>query len=70
MFEVVVVLVGVILLLKKVADMDGYHKLRVVVMTVILCVAGIWVVDRVGVEAAFWGRSDCVLVVDDYLSLM
>ena len=66
MFEVVVVLVGVGLLLKKVAEIDGYHNVRVVAMTVILCVTAIWVIDKVGREAVYWGTSDCVLDLENY----
>jgi hypothetical protein len=67
MFELVVVLVGVGLLLKKVAEIDGYHNVRFVVMTVILCVVSFWVIDRVGREAVYCGTSDCVVVFDDYI---
>ena len=66
MFEFVVAFLGLLLLLKKVAEMDRYHMVRVVAMTVILSVAGIWVLDKVGTEASFWGRSDCVIDFNEH----
>jgi hypothetical protein len=42
LLDVVALLMGVILLLKRVANMDRYHTLRVVVLTSILSCLVIW----------------------------
>ena len=62
--EVVVVLVGVILLLKRVVDMDGYHKVRVAVLTVILSIGVILLFDKLGVRLGGSCFHNCVVRFD------
>ena len=54
-------LVGVILLLKRVVDMDKYHKVRVAVLTVILGIGVILLFDQLGVRLNDSGLSNCVV---------
>lgn len=54
--------VGVIVLLKRVADMDGYHRIRVVVLTVTLSVFAFLLFDRLGVRL---DNSNCVVEFND-----
>lgn len=63
-FEIVIVSFGIVLVLKRVADMDGYHKIRVAVLTVILSVAVILMFDGLGVRLADSGLNDCVIEFD------
>ena len=62
--EIVVVLVGVILVLKRVVDMDGYHEVRVAVLTVILSVGVILLFNGLGVRLNNSGLSNCVIQFD------
>jgi hypothetical protein len=62
--EVVVVLVGVILLLKRIVDMDGYHKVRVAVLTVILSIGVILLFDKLGVRLSGSCFHNCVVRFD------
>ena len=63
--EIAVVSVGLILMLKRVVDMDEYHKARVVVLTLILSVGVIFLFDRLGDGIGNEGLSNCVLEFDD-----
>ncbi len=63
--EIVVVSVGLVLLFKRVVDMDEYHKARVVVLTLILSVGVIFLFDRLGDGIGNEGLSNCVLKFDD-----
>lgn len=59
--EIVFVSFGIVLVLKRVADMDEYHKIRVAVLTVILSVGVILMFDGLGVRLADSGFNDCVV---------
>jgi len=63
--EIAVVSVGLILMLKRVVDMDEYHKARVVVLTLILSVGVIFLFDRLGDGIGNEGPSNCVLEFND-----
>ena len=63
--EIAVVSVGLILMLKRVVDMDEYHKARVVVLTLILSVGVIFLFDRLGDGIGNEGLSNCVLEFND-----
>ena len=63
--EIVVVSVGLILLFKRVVDMDEYHKARVVVLTLILSLGVIFVFDGLGDGIGNEGLSNCVLEFND-----
>jgi len=63
--EIAVVSVGLILMLKRVVDMDEYHKARVVVLTLILSVGVIFLFDRLGDGIGKEGLSNCVLEFND-----
>jgi hypothetical protein len=59
--EIVVVIFGVILLLKKIVDMDEYHWARVAVLTVILSIGVILLFSGLGVRLGNSGLSNCVV---------
>jgi len=63
--EIIFVAVGVILLLKRVVDMDNYHKTRVVVLTLILSGAAMLLFDKLGLRIGDSGLSHCVVNFDD-----
>ena len=63
--EIAVVSVGLILMLKRVVDMDECHKARVVVLTLILSVGVIFLFDRLGDGIGNEGLSNCVLEFND-----
>ena len=63
--EIFTVSVGLILLFKRVVDMDEYHKARVVVLTLILSVGVIFLFDRLGDGIGNEGLYNCVVEFDD-----
>ena len=60
-FEIVIVSFGIVLVLKRVANMDEYHKTRVAVLTVLLSVAVMLMFDGLGVRLVDSGFNDCVI---------
>ena len=58
-FELVVVFVGVIALLKRVAEMDGYHKVRVIALTLILSLVPILLFVGYALEVGRSGFYQC-----------
>jgi uncharacterized membrane protein len=62
--EFVVVIIGVILVLKKIADMNEYHITRVAVLTVILSVGVILLINGLAVTYGGFGPHSCVIEFD------
>jgi len=63
--ELMVVLVGLFLLFKKVANMDTHHKVRVVALTVILSVIPVLFFLGVALKFGRSGLSNCVVEFED-----
>ena len=59
--EIGVVLVGVILVLKRIVDIDGYHLERVVILTAILSIGAIYLFLGLGVTFGGLGPQSCVI---------
>lgn len=60
-FEFVVVLVGVILVFKRIVDIDGYHLERVIILTAILSIGAIYLFLGLGVTFGGLGPQSCVV---------
>lgn len=63
--ETVVLVVGVILLLKRVADMENYHIARVAVLTVILSYCAIVLGCGLSVTYGGFGPHSCMPEFDE-----
>ena len=63
--EIVVVAVGIVLLLKRVVDMDTHHNARVVALTSILSVGVVFLFYSLGDGIGNDGLSNCVIEFND-----
>jgi len=63
--EIVVVAVGIVLLLKRVVDMDTHHNARVVALTLILSVGVVFLFYSLGDGIGNDGLSNCVIEFND-----
>ena len=63
-FEIVVVVVGVILVLKRIINIDEYHITRVVILTAILGFGAILLLSGLAAEFGGFGPHSCVVEFD------
>jgi hypothetical protein len=63
--EFLVVSIGVLFLLKRVAEMDRFHKVRVVVLTLILSWFAVMFCFGYGLELGSSGLSNCIVEFEE-----
>ena len=63
--DTIVVVLGVVLLLKRVADMENYHIARVAVLTVVLSYCAIVLLCGLAVTFGGFGPQPCVIEFDE-----
>jgi hypothetical protein len=69
MLDFLIFLLGLLLLVKKVAQMERYHALRVVILTSILTCFAFYIFSVCGLDIGTGAYSDCTKADPDHFCL-